>query len=199
MKFWLCFVPLFSSVYQQCQTHNENIQTCCVLSKFSIWRQERSHDQECFFPPSVFRPGRERIRQLAENTVYFRKRLREMGFTIYGNQDSPVIPMMLYMPAKIGWARCACCHYYYTTVQRGYLFFFIQKFYFPFELNCACLRKRLSFPRVSPCLPSPEPSAERCWRGTWGWSSWVSQPRPSSNPECASASRPPTPNWSWTR
>lgn len=47
-------------------------------------------------------PGRERIRQLAENTVYFRKRLREMGFTIYGNQDSPVIPMMLYMPAKIG-------------------------------------------------------------------------------------------------
>lgn len=50
----------------------------------------------------MFFPGRERIRRLAENTVYFRKRLREMGFTIYGNQDSPVIPMMLYMPAKIG-------------------------------------------------------------------------------------------------
>uniref|UniRef100_A0A674NGK5 serine C-palmitoyltransferase n=1 Tax=Takifugu rubripes TaxID=31033 RepID=A0A674NGK5_TAKRU len=46
--------------------------------------------------------GQERIRQLAENTVYFRKRLREMGFTVYGNQDSPVIPMMLYMPSKIG-------------------------------------------------------------------------------------------------
>lgn len=25
-----------------------------------------------------------------------------MGFTVYGNQDSPVIPMMLYMPSKIG-------------------------------------------------------------------------------------------------
>uniref|UniRef100_A0A7N9AW60 serine C-palmitoyltransferase n=1 Tax=Mastacembelus armatus TaxID=205130 RepID=A0A7N9AW60_9TELE len=46
--------------------------------------------------------GSERIQQLAENTVYFRKRLREMGFIIYGNNDSPVVPMMLYMPAKIG-------------------------------------------------------------------------------------------------
>lgn len=25
-----------------------------------------------------------------------------MGFIIYGNNDSPVVPMMLYMPAKIG-------------------------------------------------------------------------------------------------
>lgn len=25
-----------------------------------------------------------------------------MGFIIYGNEDSPVVPMMLYMPAKIG-------------------------------------------------------------------------------------------------
>lgn len=46
--------------------------------------------------------GCKRVRQLAENTVYFRKRLREMGFIIYGNEDSPVVPMMLYMPAKIG-------------------------------------------------------------------------------------------------
>ncbi|KAK1793162.1 hypothetical protein P4O66_011564 [Electrophorus voltai] len=47
-------------------------------------------------------PGRERIRQLAENTTYFRTRLQELGFIIYGNKDSPVIPMMLYLPAKIG-------------------------------------------------------------------------------------------------
>ncbi|KAK7142565.1 hypothetical protein R3I94_012046 [Phoxinus phoxinus] len=46
--------------------------------------------------------GRSRIQRLAENTVYFRRRLREMGFIIYGNNDSPVVPMMLYMPAKIG-------------------------------------------------------------------------------------------------
>ncbi|XP_042629751.1 serine palmitoyltransferase 2-like [Cyprinus carpio] len=46
--------------------------------------------------------GRSRIQRLAENTVYFRRRLQEMGFIIYGNNDSPVVPMMLYMPAKIG-------------------------------------------------------------------------------------------------
>lgn len=46
--------------------------------------------------------GADRLRQLSENTTYFRRRLREMGFIIYGNNDSPVVPLMLYMPAKIG-------------------------------------------------------------------------------------------------
>ncbi len=46
--------------------------------------------------------GCSRIQRLAENTVYFRRRMREMGFIIYGSNDSPVVPMMLYMPAKIG-------------------------------------------------------------------------------------------------
>lgn len=46
------------------------------------------------------------MRQLADNTAYFRRRLQEMGFIIYGNQNSPVVPMMLYMPAKIGYQRC---------------------------------------------------------------------------------------------
>ncbi|KAM4690297.1 serine palmitoyltransferase 2 [Rhinophrynus dorsalis] len=46
--------------------------------------------------------GRDRVEQLAENTRYFRRRLTEMGFIIYGNSDSPVVPLMLYMPAKIG-------------------------------------------------------------------------------------------------
>ena len=54
--------------------------------------------------PSVYlpSPGADRLRQLSENTTYFRRKLREMGFIIYGNDDSPVVPMMLYMPAKIG-------------------------------------------------------------------------------------------------
>ncbi|XP_062406856.1 serine palmitoyltransferase 2b [Sardina pilchardus] len=46
--------------------------------------------------------GRDRLRQLSENTTYFRRRLQELGFIIYGNEDSPVVPLMLYMPAKIG-------------------------------------------------------------------------------------------------
>ncbi|TKS75882.1 Serine palmitoyltransferase 2 [Collichthys lucidus] len=46
--------------------------------------------------------GAHRLRQLSENTAYFRRKLSDMGFIIYGNKDSPVVPMMLYMPAKIG-------------------------------------------------------------------------------------------------
>uniref|UniRef100_A0A667YS04 Serine palmitoyltransferase, long chain base subunit 3 n=1 Tax=Myripristis murdjan TaxID=586833 RepID=A0A667YS04_9TELE len=39
--------------------------------------------------------------QLAENTKYFRARLKEMGFIIYGNDSSPVVPILLYMPGKV--------------------------------------------------------------------------------------------------
>lgn len=53
-------------------------------------------------PLFISLPGADRLRQLSENTTYFRRKLREMGFIIYGNDDSPVVPLMLYMPAKIG-------------------------------------------------------------------------------------------------
>ncbi|XP_018595751.1 serine palmitoyltransferase 3 isoform X1 [Scleropages formosus] len=46
--------------------------------------------------------GIQRVRQLAENTRYFRRRLQELGFIIYGSQDSPVVPLLLYMPGKVG-------------------------------------------------------------------------------------------------
>ncbi len=55
-----------------------------------------------YFSAYLLFPGADRLRQLSENTTYFRRKLREMGFIIYGNDDSPVVPMMLYMPAKIG-------------------------------------------------------------------------------------------------
>ncbi|GAN08133.1 serine palmitoyltransferase 2 [Mucor ambiguus] len=45
--------------------------------------------------------GRKKIKQLAENSVYFIERLREMGFIVYGDQGSPVIPLLLFNPAKI--------------------------------------------------------------------------------------------------
>ncbi|XP_072189532.1 serine palmitoyltransferase 3 [Excalfactoria chinensis] len=46
--------------------------------------------------------GLQRVRQLGKNTRYFRRRLHEMGFIIYGNDDSPVVPLLLFMPGKIG-------------------------------------------------------------------------------------------------
>ncbi|CAF0814943.1 unnamed protein product [Brachionus calyciflorus] len=45
--------------------------------------------------------GIRRIHQLADNTKYFREKLVKMGFIVYGNQASPVVPVMLYMPSKI--------------------------------------------------------------------------------------------------
>ena len=46
--------------------------------------------------------GLDRVRQLSRNSKYFRQKLQQMGFIVFGHNDSPVIPLMLYMPAKIG-------------------------------------------------------------------------------------------------
>eukprot|EP00123_Amoebidium_parasiticum_P015071 comp22770_c0_seq1/m.35603 comp22770_c0_seq1/g.35603 ORF comp22770_c0_seq1/g.35603 comp22770_c0_seq1/m.35603 type:complete len:528 (-) comp22770_c0_seq1:359-1942(-) len=45
--------------------------------------------------------GERRIRQIHENTRYFRRKCLEMGFIIYGSDDSPVVPLLLFHPAKI--------------------------------------------------------------------------------------------------
>ncbi|CDH52203.1 serine palmitoyltransferase [Lichtheimia corymbifera JMRC:FSU:9682] len=45
--------------------------------------------------------GRKKIKQLAENSLYFATKLREMGFIVYGDYGSPVIPLLLFNPAKI--------------------------------------------------------------------------------------------------
>ncbi|CAF3707292.1 unnamed protein product [Rotaria sordida] len=46
--------------------------------------------------------GQKRIRQLARNVHYFRRQLVDMGFIVYGHRDSPVVPVMLFIPAKVG-------------------------------------------------------------------------------------------------
>ncbi|KAI8393711.1 pyridoxal phosphate-dependent transferase [Radiomyces spectabilis] len=45
--------------------------------------------------------GRRKIKQLAENSLYFAARLRQMGFIVYGDHGSPVVPLLLFNPAKI--------------------------------------------------------------------------------------------------
>jgi serine palmitoyltransferase len=45
--------------------------------------------------------GRTKLLTLRDNANYFRMRLREMGLEVLGQYDSPVIPVMLYVPAKI--------------------------------------------------------------------------------------------------
>jgi len=46
--------------------------------------------------------GRRRIECLARNTRYFRSRLRQMGVITFGNEDSPVVPILVYLFSKIG-------------------------------------------------------------------------------------------------
>ncbi|KAI7830172.1 pyridoxal phosphate-dependent transferase [Gamsiella multidivaricata] len=45
--------------------------------------------------------GQERLSRLAWNARYLGSNLRKMGFIIYGDRDSPVIPLLLFNPAKI--------------------------------------------------------------------------------------------------
>ncbi|KAI9105624.1 pyridoxal phosphate-dependent transferase [Phlyctochytrium arcticum] len=45
--------------------------------------------------------GRRRIQQLARNSRFFATELRKMGFIVYGDEDSPIVPLLLFHPAKI--------------------------------------------------------------------------------------------------
>jgi len=46
--------------------------------------------------------GKQKISALRDNSNYFRMRLNDMGLHVMGNYDSPIIPVMLYNPTKIG-------------------------------------------------------------------------------------------------
>ncbi|KAF4119770.1 serine palmitoyltransferase [Geosmithia morbida] len=45
--------------------------------------------------------GEERLRRIAFNSRYLRLGLKRLGYIVYGHDDSPIIPVMLYHPAKI--------------------------------------------------------------------------------------------------
>ncbi|RWS11178.1 putative serine palmitoyltransferase-like protein, partial [Dinothrombium tinctorium] len=45
--------------------------------------------------------GKERIRRLAENTAYFRAKLKQLGFVVIGDDHSPVVPLMIFIGAKL--------------------------------------------------------------------------------------------------
>lgn len=64
--------------------------------------------------------GKRRIGQLAWNCRYFRRRLHEMGFIIYGNMDSPVVPLLLFLPGKIAAFSRECLKRGLATVVVGF-------------------------------------------------------------------------------
>jgi serine palmitoyltransferase len=45
--------------------------------------------------------GQEKIQRLLRNSRYFRKRIQQLGFLIYGQEDSPVVPIMTFFISKV--------------------------------------------------------------------------------------------------
>ncbi|CAJ0957003.1 unnamed protein product, partial [Mesorhabditis belari] len=46
--------------------------------------------------------GEARIERLARNSRYFRLRLKQLGYIVYGSNDSPVVPVLIYYPTMCG-------------------------------------------------------------------------------------------------
>jgi serine palmitoyltransferase len=45
--------------------------------------------------------GRKKLDALIENSNYFREQMHRIGLHVYGHLDSPIIPVMIYMPSKV--------------------------------------------------------------------------------------------------
>ncbi|KAG7192514.1 serine palmitoyltransferase component [Scheffersomyces spartinae] len=45
--------------------------------------------------------GEERLQRIAFNSRYLRLGLKKLGFIVYGADDSPVVPLLLFLPAKM--------------------------------------------------------------------------------------------------
>ncbi|WVO18660.1 hypothetical protein L204_106380 [Cryptococcus depauperatus] len=64
-----------------------------------------------FLPPWLTLPpqllngteGRERLRRIAFNARYLSSGLRKLGFIVYGNRDSPIVPLLIFQPGKMGY------------------------------------------------------------------------------------------------
>ncbi|KAL0228180.1 hypothetical protein RCL1_004323 [Eukaryota sp. TZLM3-RCL] len=56
---------------------------------------------DCLMGKHGSREGEYRLQRLSKNTRYFRRKLRTLGLEALGDLDSPVIPILLYHPAKI--------------------------------------------------------------------------------------------------
>jgi serine palmitoyltransferase len=46
--------------------------------------------------------GAERLQRIAFNSRYLRLGLKRLGYIVYGHDDSPILPVMLYSPGKMG-------------------------------------------------------------------------------------------------
>lgn len=45
--------------------------------------------------------GKDRLRRLAFNCRYLSGCLKKLGFIVYGHQDSPIVPLLVFGPGKM--------------------------------------------------------------------------------------------------
>ena len=45
--------------------------------------------------------GQQKLQRLVDNSNYFRQEMKKIGLHVYGDRDSPIIPVMVYFPAKL--------------------------------------------------------------------------------------------------
>jgi serine palmitoyltransferase len=78
--------------------------------------------------------GRQKIERLKANSNYFRSEMVRLGLHVYGDYDSPIIPVLIYLPGKV--RNVTSCHIMSRHVTSHYFFnaIFIG-FYFIFKLN----------------------------------------------------------------
>lgn len=83
--------------------------TQIISSMASIMGVGRYADERALLPAWVNLPprlldgseGRERLRRLAFNARYLSSGLRKLGFIVYGHRDSPIVPLLIFQPAKM--------------------------------------------------------------------------------------------------
>jgi serine palmitoyltransferase len=64
--------------------------------------------------------GEKRLTSLRNNSNYFRRRLSELGFTVFGSMDSPIIPIMMHNPNKMTCFTRTCLRNNIGVVIVGY-------------------------------------------------------------------------------
>uniref|UniRef100_A0ACD5YB31 Uncharacterized protein n=1 Tax=Avena sativa TaxID=4498 RepID=A0ACD5YB31_AVESA len=64
--------------------------------------------------------GAKKLAKIRENSIFFRLELRKMGFEVLGDNDSPVMPIMLYNFAKMPAFSRECLRQNVATVVVGF-------------------------------------------------------------------------------
>ncbi|PWN48401.1 PLP-dependent transferase [Violaceomyces palustris] len=83
--------------------------TQIIASMASIMGAGNVQEEKSLLPSWVQLPaplmdgseGRERLRRLAFNARYLSSGLRKLGFIVYGHRDSPIVPLLIFHPAKM--------------------------------------------------------------------------------------------------